>query len=202
VARRTGDAGIYDRLTRLVTARGYVPLSLAVMVVLLIGLIAGTLVRSGRWPLAIAQPHPTVAITGPGVDVPATLQAMVLGAVRSPSRYTLPAGAHVADLIEVAGGVLTSADLTRVNLTATLADGQSVYVPLKDEVVPFERGGKIDLNAASADELHRALGISLTIARRIVAYRAAHGAFGAVSQLLLVPVSKTTYDRIKDLVIT
>ena len=64
--------------------------------------------------------------------------------------------------------------------------------------LPFERGGKIDLNAASADELHRALGISLTIARRIVTYRAAHGAFSAVSQLLLVPVSKTTYDRIKD----
>ena len=56
----------------------------------------------------------------------------LLGAVRSPSRYTLPAGAHVADLIEVAGGVLTSADLTRVNLTATLADGQSVYVPLAE----------------------------------------------------------------------
>lgn len=84
MARRTDDAGIYGRLTRLVTARGYVPLSLAVMVVLLIGLTAGTLVRSGRWPLAIAQPHPTVAITGPGVDVPATLQAAVLGAVRSP----------------------------------------------------------------------------------------------------------------------
>jgi hypothetical protein len=31
-----------------VTARGYVPLSLAVMAVLLVGITAGTLVRSGR----------------------------------------------------------------------------------------------------------------------------------------------------------
>src|SRR5258706_9902649 len=112
------------------------------MAVLLVGITAGTLVRSGRWQLAIAQPHPTVAITGPGVDFPATFQATVLGAVRSPSRYTLQAGAHVADLIEVAGGVLTSADLTRVNLTATLADGQRGDLPLKDEVVAFERGGE------------------------------------------------------------
>src|SRR5258706_7545407 len=122
------------------------------MAVLLVGITAGTLVRSARGQLAVAQPHRTVAITGPGVDFPATFQATVLGAVRSPSRYTLQAGAHVADLIEVAGGVLTSADLTRVNLTATLADGQSVYGPIKDQVVPLQRGGENDPNTAPADQ--------------------------------------------------
>jgi len=38
--------------------------------------------------------------------------------------------------------------------------------------------------------------VSAEIARRIVAYRAAHGPFTAISQLLLAPISQTTYDRI------
>src|SRR5258706_4439660 len=96
------------------------------MAVLLVGITAGTLVRSGRWQLAIAQPHPTVAITGPGVDFPATFQATVLSAVRSPSRYTLQAGAHVADLIEVAGGGLTHRDLTPVKFTPNAPDGPNL----------------------------------------------------------------------------
>jgi DNA uptake protein ComE-like DNA-binding protein len=48
--------------------------------------------------------------------------------------------------------------------------------------------------------MYAALGITLTTARKIVAYRTAHGDFTAVSQLLLVPISRTVYDRIKDLV--
>jgi DNA uptake protein ComE-like DNA-binding protein len=58
----------------------------------------------------------------------------------------------------------------------------------------------VNLNIASVTDLHNALGISTTVARKIVTYRSAHGTFTAVSQLLLVPVSKATYDRINDLV--
>ena len=79
-------------------------------------------------------------------------------------------------------------------------DGSSVYVPRKGEVIPAEINGKLDLNQASATELHNALGLSTTICKRVVAYRTAHGNFTAISQLLLVPVSQTTFDRIKNLV--
>ena len=61
-------------------------------------------------------------------------------------------------------------------------------------------GGKIDLNTATADDLRLALGLTATVAKRVVSYRELHGAFAAVSDLLLVPVSQTTFDRIKDLV--
>ena len=125
----------------------------------------------------------------------------MLGAVRRPGIYTLPESARTNDLIAVAGGALTTADLSQLNLAAALHDGQSVYVPVVGEALPLERGGKVDLNVASAEQLHNALGISLTEARRIVAYRASHGSFTAISQLLLVPISRTIYDRIKDLVI-
>lgn len=185
---------------RLLAARAFVPISLALMLILFGGIGAGVMQRMGNWPPQFAQPRPTVVITGPGVDRLTTFQAYVLGAVRLPGVYTLPDTARIRDLIQAAGGALSTADLVRVNLASRVADGQSVYVPEVGEVVPLERGGKLDLNVASADEMHRALGISLTIARRIVAYRADHGNFTAVSQLLLVPISRTSYDRIKDLV--
>jgi competence protein ComEA len=140
-----------------------------------------------------------ITITGPGTSS-ASIAGYVLGAVASPGVYTLPNGARVQDLVAAAGGALPDADLARVNLAAHLADGQEVYVPRVGETVPLTLGGKVDINVASAEDLHHALGISLTIANRIVAYRAAHGSFTAVSQLLLVPISRAEYDKIKDLV--
>jgi competence protein ComEA len=124
----------------------------------------------------------------------------VLGAVLRPGVYSLHRGARVRELVEAAGGLLDTADITRVDLAGLLADGQSVYIPRLGEQVPLQLGGKLNLNVASVLDLHNALGITSSVARKIVAYRAAHGAFTAISQLLLVPVSQATYDRIKDLV--
>lgn len=123
-----------------------------------------------------------------------------MGAVRTPGVYTLAQGARVHDLIAAGGGALPTADLTRVNLASPVGVGQSIYVPQVGEQVPLELGGKLDINLATAQQMHDALNISLTTARRIVDYRTQHGNFTAVSQLLLVPISKTIYDRIKDLV--
>jgi competence protein ComEA len=81
-----------------------------------------------------------------------------------------------------------------------VADGQEIYVPQMGETIPLTLGGKIDINVASASDLHHALGIQLAIANRIVAYRAAHGSFTAISQLLLVPISLSEYNKIKALV--
>ncbi len=104
------------------------------------------------------------------------------------------------DLIAAAGGVHSSADTTRLDVSALREDGQSIYVLALDEVLPPERAGKLDLNAANPDQLHRALAISVTVGRQITNYRTQHGKFTAVSQLLLVPVTRATYDRIKALV--
>jgi competence protein ComEA len=144
--------------------------------------------------------QPAISITGPGTSANASLTAYILGDVAAPGVYTLAAGARVQALIAAAGGALDDADLTRVDLAAPVADGQEVYVPQVGETVPLTLGGKIDINIASADDLHRALGLQVAIADRIVAYRVAHGAFTAVSQLLLVPISRTTYDKLKALV--
>ena len=187
-------------LTRILGSRHYIGISTALTVLLLAGTSVAAVSHTGVFPPAFLQPQTHITITGPGIASTTRIQAYALGAVRTPGVYTLTEGARVHDLIEFAGGALSDADLSHVNLAAQLGDGTSVYVPRVGEVVPLERGGKIDLNAATAEQLHNGLGITLTTARHIVAYRAERGGFTAVSQLLLVPISRAIYDRIKDLV--
>ncbi len=134
-----------------------------------------------------------------------TLQAYVAGAVARPGVYTLPATDRIHDLVQAAGGARQGADLVRVDLAAPLFDGEEVYVPLIGEPYPDEYGGVgsgicVNINIASATALHIQLGVTTKTAAAIVAYRQAHGPFTAVDQLLLVPVGRTTYDRIKTLV--
>jgi competence protein ComEA len=187
-------------LTWVIRWRHFTAVSLVVLSLLLTCTAANILVLTGHLPDLLRQPETRVSISGPGAGGAVRIQAYILGAVRTPGVYSLPQGARVHDLVAAAGGALQAADLTRVDLAAPVNDGQSVYVPVVGEVVPLVRGGRINLNSASEYDLHNALGISLTTARKIVAYRAAHGNFTAVSQLLLVPISRSIFDRIKDLV--
>lgn len=163
-------------------------------------LLAG--VRFGPALAVAMQPtRPAISISGPGVSqASASVTAYILGDVAQPGVYTLAAGARVQALVAAAGGALNDADLTRVDLAALVVDGQEIYVPQVGETIPLTLGGKVDVNVASASDLHHALGIELAIANRIVAYRVAHGPFTAISQLLLVPISLSEYNKIKSLV--
>jgi competence ComEA-like helix-hairpin-helix protein len=87
-----------------------------------------------------------------------------------------------------------------VSLAGALAHGGTANVPRVGESIPATLGGKLNINSASERDFRYALGISSEIAQRIVAYRTQYGPFTAVSQLLLVPISQTTYDRIRLLV--
>lgn len=150
-----------------------------------------------RWQPAQAA----ISISGPGTNAAdASVTAYILGDVAAPGVYTLAARARVQALVAAAGGALADADLTRVDLAALVVDGQEIYVPQLGETIPLMLGGKVDINVASASDLHHALGITLAIANRIVAYRAAHGAFTAISQLLLVPISLSEYNKIRALI--
>jgi competence protein ComEA len=141
-----------------------------------------------------------------------TIQVYVVGAVKHPGVYTLKTGARLYELLQAAGGTLPNADLIALNLAIKLSDGQEVYVPLIGEVIPTNIGGVtgnnpgggaanqlVNINTASADELHLSLHISLTTAQNIVNYRLQHGPFTSVDQLQQV-VSKSIYNKIKGMV--
>lgn len=198
---RSGQSPVKDGVRRVISSGVFVPLSWMLAIALTLGVGVNVLIRAGNWPPSFAQPRASIVFSAPPSPSSTTnIHVIVLGAVRTPGMYPLPPSMTAKDLIQFAGGALTTADLSRVKLTEPLTDGASIYVPRKGEVIPVEINGRIALNHASAEDLRNALGVSLTICKRVVAYRTAHGNFTAISQLLLVPVSQTTFDRIKNLV--
>ena len=145
-----------------------------------------------------------------------TIQVYIVGAVKHPGVYSLPSDARVYQLIQAAGGPLSNANLVALNLAAKVNDGEEVYVTKIGEVPPTYYGGVpgvgtgsgtgttstgqlLNINTASSDQMRQQLHVSSTTAQAIINYRQQNGAFTSVDQLQQV-VSKTIYDKIKDLV--
>ena len=124
----------------------------------------------------------------------------VVGAVQQPGVYHFNAGARGDDALRAAGGHTNDADLRRVNLAATLFDGQQFVIPRKGEqlatTVPPSGGGfdsgasntplLVDLNRATVAELDQLPGVGPSTARAIVDHRARNGPFASVDDLLAV----------------
>ena len=62
------------------------------------------------------------------------IKVYVCGAVNSPDVYTLEAGMRVIDAVNAAGGFNKDAGRDYLNLAASLADGQKVYIPTVAEI--------------------------------------------------------------------
>ncbi|HLW01184.1 MAG TPA: ComEA family DNA-binding protein [Ktedonobacterales bacterium] len=175
---------------------------------LMLGLVALLVVVIRLPDAASAQPTITqsssvnVSSASPAADI----QAYIVGEVVHPGVYALHSGDRVDALLQAAGGPKPDADLARVNLAAVVTDGEEVFVPAVGQPLPSGLGGgggsgpgKVNINTASAEDMHTLLPISLTTCNKIVAYREAHGPYTAITQLLNV-MSRTTYDKIKDLI--
>ena len=108
-----------------------------------------------------------------------------------------PPGARVIAAIRRAGGPTRRADMSALNLAATLQDGQQVLVPARGRrparaaAAGAGAGGgggpAQPLVAPTTTALDALDGIGPTLAARIVEWRTAHGGFASVDQLLEVP---------------
>ena len=140
-----------------------------------------------------APARPTV---GEVADTSATVVVSVVGSVARPGLVTLPTGSRVADAVGAAGGLVPPADAASVNLAAVVTDGQQIVVgapgaagaggaPGAAGGTPG-RGGKLNLNTATAAELDALPGVGPVLAQRIVDHRD-QGPFTSVDQLDDVP---------------
>jgi len=162
----------------------------------LIGFLVGLLAAGALW-LLLSPPRGTpITLLPPSTPLP--LRIHVAGAVAHPGIVELAPGARVAQAIEAAGGTLEGANPDGVNLAAALEDGDQVRVPWLSPATgeaaagpapgaPETPGAVVNLNTATLAELDRLPGIGPSLAREILAYREAHGAFASVDDLLLVP---------------
>jgi competence protein ComEA len=128
----------------------------------------------------------------------------VVGAVRRPGVYRVPAGARVETAIARAGGATTTADLQGVNLAAKVSDAQQVVVPAR-AAVPTPSGGAaaaepataagaagpssgaVNLNTATEEQLDGLDGVGPATAQKIIELRKQRGGFRSVDDLAAVP---------------
>lgn len=162
----------------------------------IVGFLVGLLAAGVLW-LLLSPPRGTpITLLPPSTPLP--LRIHVTGAVAHPGIVELAPGALVAQAIEAAGGPLEGANPDGVNLAAALEDGDQVRVPWLSPAAgdaaseaapaaPETPGAVVNLNTATLAELDRLPGIGPSLAREILAYREAHGAFASVDDLLLVP---------------
>ncbi len=130
----------------------------------------------------------------------------VSGEVRHPGIVQLPRDSRVRDAIEKAGGVLPSANLSKLNLAATLTDGQQVQIDSTSSKSTFtadkSSGAKININQASEAELESLPNIGPVMAARIMEYRRSHGAIENVDELNAVKgIGVKTIEKIQPYIV-
>ena len=148
-----------------------------VAIIVIAGIVAWSR-YSGSQPIEISTPsHPE--LQG---------QIYVGNAVHNPGFYPLRAGDSIEALIQAAGGINRSADLSQLKL----------YIPGVGEE---EEPQKINLNRAEVWLLQALPGIGETRAQDIVDYRHQNGLFRNTNELTKVKgIGVTTYEQIKQLI--
>ncbi|TPV43935.1 helix-hairpin-helix domain-containing protein [Bacillus dicomae] len=129
------------------------------------------------------------------------------GAVVKEGVYEMKEGDRVKDAIEKAGGFLPEADKKKVNLAQMVQDQMILYVPNKteqvQEVAAVSKGeGKVQINAASKEQLEKITGIGSRKAESILKYREEHGPFQKIEDLLEIDgIGVKSLEKIKDQII-
>jgi competence protein ComEA len=184
-------------------------------IVLATGTGEGAVRVDGGAPLESSGPE--VSSSG-GVDGGLEVVAEIVGAVRKPGVYRLPAGSRLADLLRLAGGYGPRVDTGRaeqaLNLAATVKDGDHVRVPSRDDAAaPSSAGGggaagqgagsggatTVDLNRATQAELEALPGIGPATAQKIIAARE-EAPLTAIDELRSRGVlGEKTFEKLRDL---
>lgn len=181
-----------------------------------VGLVAAVAVVYALFQALDERSAPPIVIEDAAANLPVVVE--VRGEVEAPGVYEVSPGARLQDAIAAAGGLTRDADLSTVNLARRLRDGESIVIlarpaPGSTPTVPIAGAGdagesedprvRININAATAEELEALPEVGDVTAARIIAYREQHGPFRAVDDLIHVQgISDRTIDAFRDLVTT
>lgn len=181
-----------------------------------VGLVAAVAVVYALFQALDERSAPPIVIEDAAANLPVVVE--VRGEVEAPGVYEVSPGARLQDAIAAAGGLTRDADRSTVNLARRLRDGESIVILARpapgstptitiagagDAREPEDRRVRININAATAEELEALPEVGDVTAARIIAYREQHGPFRAVDDLIHVQgISDRTIDAFRDLVTT
>ncbi|MEA5455331.1 helix-hairpin-helix domain-containing protein [Sinomonas sp. JGH33] len=170
--------------------------------------LRSTTTRPPAEPGASASSNATASsgASAPTDDGAGQIVVHVAGAVGRPGIVRLPRGSRVHEAIAAAGGPAEGADQNRLNLAAAIEDGSRIVVPRAGEPSEPEdaggsgpargtpsaaagtsKGGTVNLNSATVEDLTTLPRVGPVLAQRIVQYRTQHGRFSSVDGLDAVP---------------
>lgn len=191
----------------------------AAVLAVLGGAVVLAWVVSGSASRAQDEAFPSAATETSGeataLPVPDGVIVHVVGAVRRPGVYELPAGSRVADAVEAAGGALGNAAASALNLARLLTDGEQVRVLTTDEASAAAFSGdargllppvgqpKVNINAATVEQLDSLPGIGPATAQKIVEDRMRNGPFRSPEDLMRVPgIGPKKFEVLEELICT
>lgn len=138
-----------------------------------------------------------------------TIYVHVCGAVAAPGVYEMEAGSRVYEAVQAAGGFAENAEESYVNQAQELSDGVKLVIPTVEEAgqqaslaqeygQAYTQDGRVNINAASVEELCEIPGIGATRAAAIVSYREEHGGFEDLEDIMKVSgIKEGTFEKIK-----
>lgn len=166
-------------------------------------------------PLSSAAEPLSETETPPKDENPLPIEAIpqikvdIKGMVQSPGVYSVADGDRVIDLIQLAGGETTEADMKEVNLSQKLYDEMVIYIPAEGEELKAsvlspgsaasEQTAKINLNTADSDMLQTIPGIGPSKAQAILDYRETVGKFENIEDIKNISgIGDKTFDKLKE----
>lgn len=137
----------------------------------------------------------------------------ISGEVKNEGVYYLNKDSRIVSLIDIAGGLTSNADVSKINPAQKLNDSDKIIIPSKkeessdiedtSEEVDIENesssmGSKVNINTATKEELTSLNGIGDATAEKIINYRKTNP-FKEIEDLLNVQgIGKSKFENIKD----
>ena len=135
----------------------------------------------------------------------------IKGEVKNPNIYRLNENNIIQDLINKAGGLTESADISKINRAEKLQDHVSIVIPNKNDTNAQMTLGNstsandskgntlININTASNAELESLPGIGPSKAKSIIEYREKNGGFKSVDEIKNIKgIGQSSFEKLKD----
>lgn len=119
----------------------------------------------------------------------------IKGAIKIPGLYSVNKGSMLYEIINLAGGLLSVADINSLNLIQTFNTNSSINIPFKNDTQITKL---ININTASLFELTSLSGIGEAKAMAIIEYRKTNY-FNSIEDIMKVSgISESLFNKIKD----
>lgn len=100
------------------------------------------------------------------------IKVYITGEINSPGVYEINADDRLEDLIKIAGGLTSDANISNINMAMVLKDGAKVVIP---STIINKTEKNIDLNTMNLEDFMNVDGIGEVLAQRIIDFRLKQG---------------------------